>query len=154
VSPHVASGIWGIALLISLLGWGRWIATLLGVREKAHAGLLLVWGYAAALAVGGWLCWLELAERDVLAALVGLGVSGYLLRKPGAPAIARDSAPPGQAGDRASRGARAVLHRPAGSQLRARPVRRALPGGDDRAAYFMHAKKILETGHPELSTRL
>ena len=93
MSPQLASGIWGIALLVSFVGWGRWIATLLGVRERAHAGLLLVWGYAAVLAAGGWLCWLELAERDVLAALVGLGMSGFLLRKRSAPAIASDSAP-------------------------------------------------------------
>ena len=116
---------------------------------RAHVGLLLVWGYAAALAAGGWLCWLELAERDVLAALVGLGVSGFLLRKPGAPAIASDSAP---------LGGRAIVLRAGlalfcigllGLSYALGLFDARYQGGDDRAAYFCMPRRF---SRPALST--
>jgi hypothetical protein len=82
IAPYAASALWGLALLASFVGWGRLAALALGRREQAHVGLALVWGFAAVLALGGWLCWLGLAERNLLAALVAVGGIGLLVERP------------------------------------------------------------------------
>jgi len=143
---YLASALWGLALLASFIGWGRWIATLLGVRERAYVGVLLAWGYAAMLAAGGWLCWLALAERNVLAALVGLGLSGFLLPRRNAPEIASDSTRLDERSIALHAGlAFACIGLFALSYAMGLFDSR-YQLADDLGAYFLHAKKILETG--------
>lgn len=146
MSPDLESGLWGLAVLASWVGWGRWVATPLGLRGKAHVGLLLVWGYAALLALGGWLCWLELAERRMLFALVALGLSGLVLRKPAAPAVSNVALPPGAQAIVLRAGLAIFVVGLIGLSYAIGLFDARYQGGDDRGAYLLHAKKILETG--------
>jgi hypothetical protein len=82
----------------------------------------------------------------VLAALVALGLSGFLLRRPGAETNASDS-------EKLSRPAIALRAALALSCIALLGLCYAIglfdpryQGADDRGAYFLHAKMILETG--------
>lgn len=136
----IASGLWGLALLGSFIGWGRLVAACLRVRARAHLGLELVWGFAATLAAGGYLCALGLATRPVLGSLVALGLAGLALRRERAPS-ARSEAPLAL---RASLAVLALLLLGLGYVTGLLDPRYQAP--DDHGAYFLHARQIVETG--------
>jgi hypothetical protein len=137
----LAAALWGLALLAACVGWGRSIAAALRVRAGAHVGLELVWGFAALLAMGGWLCWLGIAARPVLAGLVALGLAGCLLPRARARQAPRVAAPgiwlPAFALGVA--GLLGLVYATGLLDPRYHPP-------DDQAAYFLHARQILETG--------
>jgi hypothetical protein len=99
-----------------------------------------VWGFAVTLALGGWLCCLGIAVRPVLAALVGLGLSGLLLSR------RRRRSPEGAAWS-----PRLVALAVFCSGMLALSYGIGLFDGvyqpdDDLTTYFLHARQIAETG--------
>lgn len=140
--PFLSSALWGLAILASFIGSGRWIAVALRVRERAHLGLELAWGFAATLAVGGWLCWLGIAERPLLAVLVALGASGMLLRTRRRGSLAYAGG--GSRALRAGLAAFCICMLGLAYAIALFDPRYQAP--DDLAAYFLHARQILETG--------
>ncbi|MGH7288134.1 MAG: hypothetical protein ACREI8_08985 [Myxococcota bacterium] len=140
--PQLASALWGLALLASFVGFGRWIAAGCGVRQRAHVGLTLSWGFAGALSAGGWLCLFGFAQGPVLAALVGLGGTGLLLR----PRRARTSAGARETGFALRAGLAALCISLLGLSFATALLHPHYHYPDDQAAYLFHARKILETG--------
>jgi hypothetical protein len=145
----LASCLWGLALLASFVGWGRWVAAALRVGARTYLGLELAWGFALTLALGGWVCWLGIATRPVLVALVGVGLAG-LLRK--------------SEGERVLRGAASCPRLAALGAFCAATLSLVYAIGlfdpryqlaDDFGAYFLHARQIVETGtlHEPFSLR-
>jgi hypothetical protein len=144
-SEYLLPAVWGLALLAAIFGWGRWLARLLRC-ERVHVGLSIAWGYAVLLSLGGWLCWLEVAGRNALAALVGIGLTGLLLRTPSAPEIASDAAHPDARATALRVGVASACVVLLGLGYALGLFDGRYQGADDRGAYFMHARKILETG--------
>jgi hypothetical protein len=64
---------WGLAMLLSLHGWGLLVGSLAQPRERIDVGLALSWGLAATLAVGGVACAFHVATRPFLIAQVMVG---------------------------------------------------------------------------------
>jgi hypothetical protein len=138
-ASYLASAAWGLALLASFLGWGRLAAATLGLRERIHVGLELAWGFALVLALGGWLCWFGLAKGPVLAGLVGFGLAGWLLRSRRGPA----SRAAGSLGLWITLALAAAL---LGLAYLTGLLDPSYQAPDDHAAYFLHARQIIETG--------
>ncbi|MDJ0786839.1 MAG: hypothetical protein QNK05_08510 [Myxococcota bacterium] len=137
----LASGLWGLALLVSFLGFGRLLAAALSVRERVHMGLEIFWGFGLCVALGGWLCLLGLATAPTGVVLVLLGVAGALLprRRP----RVDWSEPPGVE-VRIGLGVACVVL--LGITFAIGLLDRRYQAPDDHGAYFFHAWKILETG--------
>jgi hypothetical protein len=139
-ASSVGSALWGLALLAAFVGWGRWIAKSLRLRERTHFGLELAWGFAATLAMGGWLCWLGVAVRPVLATWVALGLSGWLVRG------ARTGAAPVADAPGLRVGFALLCAVLLGLGYATGLLDPRYKGPDDHTAYFLHARQILETG--------
>jgi hypothetical protein len=140
---------WGLAMLLSLHGWGLLVESLVRPRKPIDVGLSFSWGLAATFVVGGVACALHAATRPFL---VGQVLVGSLL----------------------SLGFRAARWRPAPSRRRlfcaiARPLpyffalgAMVLPAinylgllgdykfnlADDQSLYILEAEKIVQTGSP------
>jgi len=67
---------WGLAMLLSMSGWGLAVELLVRPRRPLDLGLSIAWGFAATLAVGGVACALHIAQRPFLIAQI---VAGSLL---------------------------------------------------------------------------
>jgi hypothetical protein len=138
---------WGLAMLLSLHGWGLAVESLVRPRERIDVGLSFSWGLAATLFLGGVGCALHMAARPFL---IGQVAVGSLL----------------------SIGFRAKRWRPAPSRRRIfRAIAQPLPYlfvfavmvlpainyvglvgdykfnlADDQALYMLEAEKIVQTG--------
>jgi hypothetical protein len=138
---------WGLAMLLSLHGWGLLVESLVRPRERVDIGLSLSWGLAATLAAGGVACASHVGARPFL---IGQIVVGSLL----------------------SIGFRAKRWRPAPSRRRLfRALAQPLPylfafavmilpainylgllgdykfnAADDQPLYILEAEKIVQTG--------
>jgi hypothetical protein len=140
VNGELTSALWGLALLASFVGWGRWIAVALRVRARAHLGLELTWGFAGTLSAGGWLCAFGLAQKPVLAALVGLGGFGLLFPTRREPT--RDS--PAHSSQRIALALFCFALLGVGFVIAL--LDRGYHVPDDHAAYLFHARKLIDTG--------
>ncbi len=75
---------WGLAMLLSMSGWGWAVELLIRPRRPVDWGLSLAWGFAATLTLGGVACALHVARGPVLIGQVLVGsllATGASLRR-------------------------------------------------------------------------
>ena len=128
---------WGLAVLASFLGWGSAIRRVANLPETDW-GLRCGWGMAFTAVLGGFLANLSLAARPVLIAMVA---SGALL----AVVLCAHGLPPILKSRRSMLGCFAFLALILLVYAPALDVRWSNPCDDD-AAYFVFAKRFLDSG--------
>jgi hypothetical protein len=72
-SAYWTGAAWGLAMLLSMSGWGLAVELLVRPRQPIDMGLSMAWGLVLTLAVGGVACALHIAQGPFLIAQVLVG---------------------------------------------------------------------------------
>jgi hypothetical protein len=79
-SNYAAVFLWGIAVLLGMIGFGRLVTRAVGGEPARHAGwgLQAVWGMGVYLFAGGWLALFGACEATAIVLLIGLGLAIFI----------------------------------------------------------------------------
>jgi hypothetical protein len=79
LASYFLAFVWGILILLSLIGWGGVLNRLLFPKEETSWGQRAAWGMAFSVVVGGVLNFLSCISRTTILVYLGLGMVAWLI---------------------------------------------------------------------------